>query len=112
MHLTPFQGQKNEQLGYSLNDFMSAYRAPENMKYDGAAVQVGRHTNFQKSIWKYEIKTHVSAPRRPNENPVEGAIIEIKKRWYRIKKNLHVPDCLWDYDITYVCETGNLTVKS
>eukprot|EP00978_Attheya_sp_CCMP212_P022615 scaffold67703_cov46-Attheya_sp.AAC.1 len=28
----------------------------------------------------YEIKYHVSAPRRPNENPVEGGIRELKKR--------------------------------
>ena len=48
------------------------------MTYDSAAVQVGQHTNFQKSIRKYEIKTHVSAPRRPNENPVEGSIRDIK----------------------------------
>ena len=37
---------------------------------------------------------------------------DIKKRWYRIQTKLHVPDRRWDYSITYVCETGNLTVNS
>ena len=74
---------------------MSAYRAPEHLAYDGVDVQVGQHTNFQKSIRKYEIKTHILSPRRPNEKPVEGAIRDIQKQWYRIQTKLHVPDRLW-----------------
>ena len=108
----PISRENNEQAGFSLNDLASEYGGPEYLTYDGADVQVGKHTNFQKSIRKYEIKTHVSAPRRPNENLVEGAIREIKKQWYRMQKKLHVTDLLWDYDIAYVCETGNLAVNS
>ena len=102
----------SEHVGYSLNDLVNDYRAPAHLTYDGAAVQVGRNTNFQKSVQKYKIKTHVWAPRRPNENPVEGAIREIKMRWYRIQAKLKVPDLLWDYGITYFCETENLTVNN
>ena len=54
----------------------------------------------------------MSAPWRPNENLMEGDIREMKKRWYWIYVMLKVPDSLWDYVITYVCETGNLTVNS
>ena len=74
-------------------------------KWDDIQTTKSQYINTKK-------KTHVSAPRRPNENPVEGAIRDIKKRWYRIQTNLHIPDQLWDYGINYVCETGNLTVKS
>ena len=95
-----------------MNYFVSGYGALECLTYDGASVQVGRHTNFHNLIQKYEIRTHISAPRTPNENPVEGAIKEIKKRWYRIQAKLIAPDRLWDYGITYVCKTGNLTVNS
>ena len=102
----------NENVGYSLNDFVSDYGAPEHLTYDGAAVQVGRHTLFQKSLRKYQIKNHVSAPRRPNENPAEASIREVKKRWYRLQAKKNIPDRLWDYGIKYVCETGNLTVNS
>ena len=108
----PISRANNGQVGYSLNDFVSAYGAPEHLTYDDTAVQLGQHTNLQKSIRKYEIKTHVSAPRRPNENPVEGAIRGIKNGWYRIQTKLHVPYRLWNYGITYVCETGNLIVYS
>ena len=53
-----------EHVGYSLNDFVRDYGAPEHLTYDGAAVQIGRNTNFQKSVRKYKIKTHMSAPWR------------------------------------------------
>ena len=66
----PIPRANSEHIGYSLNDFVSDYGATDHLTYDGAAVQVGRDTNFQKSVWKYKIKTHVSAPRRPNKNPV------------------------------------------
>ena len=69
----------NENVGQSLTRFISDYGIPEHLTYDGAAVQTGSRTLFQDTIRKYWIKPHVSAPRRPNENPVEGAICEIKK---------------------------------
>lgn len=102
----------NENVGQSLRTFVNEYGAPEHLTYDGAAVQVGSKTMFQETIRKYEIKSHVSAPRRPNENPAEGAIREIKRRWYRLKEKKNIPDRLWDFGIEYICETGNLMVNS
>ena len=102
----------NEQVGYSLNAFVSDFGAPESLTYDGAAVQVGRKTIFQETIRKHDIKPHVSAPRRPNENPAEAAIRELKRRWYRLQSNLNIPDRLLDYGLEYVSETGNLMVNS
>ena len=73
-----------ENVGYSLSDFVSDYGASEHLTFDGATVQVGRNTHFQNTIWKNDIKSHVSAPHRPNENPAEGNIQEIKKKCYMI----------------------------
>ena len=67
---------------------------------------------FQEMICKHDIKPHVSAPRRPNENPAEAGIRELKRRWYRLQSKLNVPDRLWDYGLEYVSETGNLMVNS
>lgn len=80
----PYHLKKADRLsvGYSLNDFIGDYGAPEHLTYDGAAVQVGSKTKFVETIRKANIKTHVSGPRRPNENPAESAIREIKKQWY------------------------------
>ena len=95
-HLPKVDG---EHVGNSLRSFISDYGVPEHLTYDGAAVQVGRKTDFQKTIRKHEIKPHTSAPRRPNENPTEGSIREIKRRWYRLQARKNVPERLWDYGI-------------
>jgi hypothetical protein len=60
------------------------------------------------AIWRYEIKYHVSDPRRPNENPAEQAIHEVKKRWYRLMLKKKIPSRLWDYGFMWVCETDNV----
>ena len=72
------------------------------------SVQTGPRTRFMEAIRRYEIKYHVSGPRRPNENPAEQSIHEIKKRWYRIMLKKKVPPRLWDYGFTWVCETENI----
>ena len=54
-------------------------------------------------------KAHVSAPRRPDENPAEGFIRELKRKWYRIQDKVNAPDRLWDFGVEYVCEIGNIT---
>ena len=101
-----------EQVGYSLNEFIDDYGAPEHLTYDGAAVQVGSKTKFVDTIRKAQIRTHVSAPRRPDENPTKGSIREVKKKWYRIQAKKKAPDQICDFGISYVCETGNITASS
>ena len=63
-------------------------------------------------IRQFGIKHHISAPRRPNGNPAEASIREIKKRWYQIMMKRKVPRRLWDYGLVWICETRNLSVSS
>jgi len=108
----PLMAAKGDDIGYSLTDFMHEYGSPQHLTFDGAQAQKGPNTLFMKNIRRAEIQYHISAPRKPNENPAEGGIREIKKRMYRIMMKKHVPRRLWDYGIKWVCETGNLTVSS
>ena len=101
-----------EKVRYSLSDFINEYGAPEHLTYDGAAVQMGSKTRVVDNIRKHEIKTHISGPQRPNENPTEGLIREIKKQWYWMKAKKNIPNRLWDFGISYLCETGNITANS
>ena len=110
--LYPISKADNEQVGYSLSKFVSEYGAPDHLTYDGAAVQVGRKTLFQDLLRRHEIKNHVSAPRRPNENPAEAAIRELKFSWYRLQAKKAVPDRLWDFGMEYVCQTQCHTVNA
>ena len=67
-----------DEIGQSLSDFISQYCIPEHLTFDGASAQLGRNTLFMKNIRRHEIKYHVSVLRRPNENPAEGLIHELK----------------------------------
>ena len=102
----------NEDIGHILGAFISEYGVPEHLTYDGAAVKLESKTISQNHVRKYDIQTQRSAPRRPNENPCEGYICEIEKKWYQIQEKKKIPDTLWDYGIDYICETENMTVNS
>ena len=101
-----------EHVGHTLNRMIEDYGAPEHLIMDGASVQVGSRTSLQNIIRKASIKTHISHPRRPEENPAERAILGIKTRWYRLKQCKNIPDRLWDFGLDYITETGNLTHNS
>ena len=106
------QRANNDNVGNSLNDFINDYGIPDHLTYDRAAVQVGSKTKFQETIRRSRIHTHVYAPRRPNENPAEGSIREVKKRWYTLQAKKNIPNRVWDYGISWICETGNVTTNS
>ena len=108
----PIRNATGDELGYTLQDFCNDFGVPEHLKSDGHMSQVGINTLFKQLIRRHDIKHKISEPRRPNQNPAESAIREVKKRWYRIMMKKAVPKRLWDYGIVWVCETGNLSVSS
>ena len=97
-------------LGYSYRDFSNDFGIPEHLTFDDYSAQVVRNTLFMKTFRKYDTQYNISSPRRPNENPVEGYIRELKKIWYRIMLNKKVPEILWDYGLVWISKTGNLSV--
>ena len=88
---------ERETIGQSLNDFVHDFGAPKHLTFDGYSAQKGNKTDFMKRLRHYDIPYHISAPRRPNENPVEGSIRELKRRFYRVKTAKNVSDRLWDF---------------
>ena len=108
----PIKDTESDTLSYMLKDFINDFGAPNKLTFDGAQAQVGQHTEFMKTIRRYEIKYHVSSPRRPNKNPAESSIREIKKQWCRIMRKKGVPPRIWDFGLVWICETGNITVSS
>ena len=108
----PMRAATGDSIGHSLLNFAHDYGAPDELIFDGAQAQVGPNTLFMKTLRKLLIKYHVSSLRQPNENPSEGGIYELKKRWYRIMVKKKVPRRLWDFRLVWVFETGNFTVSS
>ena len=99
-------------VGHSLQSLIHDYGAPAHLTLEGAAEHVGNNTLVMKTLRKYEVSYHIPSPPRPNENPSEGSIRQIKHRWYRIISKKNVPRRLWDFGFIWTCETGNISVSS
>ncbi|CAJ1962216.1 unnamed protein product [Cylindrotheca closterium] len=78
---------------------------------DGAPVQIGRKTTFMDTICRCNIDHHISKPYTPKENPAEGGIRELKRRYYRLIIKHGIPERLWDFVLDYVVDTMNVTVN-
>ena len=76
----PMVSPTGDSLGYLYRYFSHDSGIPEHLTFDCYSAQVGRNTLFMKTVRKYDTHYHISSPRRPNENPVEGSIREINKR--------------------------------
>ena len=63
------------------------------------------------TINRATIDYHISRPYRPEENPAEGGIRELKRRFYRLVVKHGIPDRLWDFILDYVVDTMNITAN-
>jgi hypothetical protein len=48
----------------------------------GAQEFIENKAEFMKTIKSYDIELHVSEPHCPQQNPAEGIIREIRRRWF------------------------------
>mgnify|MGYP003326537431 FL=1 len=101
-----------DSVGYTLSSFIHDYGKPSHLTFDGIPTQTGANTSFMKTIRRAQILYHVSQPYTPRENPAEGSIREIKRRLYRIMHKKNIPWRLWDFILSWICETGNVVVSS
>lgn len=109
--LYPIERANGQRVGDTLGSFIADYGIPDHLTYDGALVQTGTNTRFMDLIRRNDIRYHVSAPRRPNENPAEAAIRDLKMKWYRLQHRKNIPTRLWDYGMTWLCEISNVTAN-
>ena len=101
-----------DQIGNTLRDFVNNFGVPQHLTFDGYSSHVCKGSLFMKTVRKCNIDFYISGVRRPNENPAEGSIRQIKQRWYHIMTKKQIPQRLWDYGLVWTCETGNLCVSS
>jgi uncharacterized membrane protein YgcG len=108
----PIESLTGDAVGETLRNFANEHGAPDHLTYDGAANQTGPKTEFQRRIRKYDIITHTSEKDRPNQNPAEGGIRQLKMKWYRAMHRRNVPNRLWSFGLKWVSEIGNRTTNS
>ena len=87
----------------ALDDFVNDYGAMDLLISDGSAEQCGPHTEFQQKIRKHKVEHKRSEKERHNQNPAEGVIREVRKRWYQTIFKTNCPRRLWTYGVPYAC---------
>jgi hypothetical protein len=87
--------------GQALKTFIMELGVPEELTIDGSKEQTKPKTDFQKYCRRNDIKVTRTEPERPNQNPAEGVIREIRRRWFRTMIRKRVPRKLWDYGVRW-----------
>ena len=67
--------------GDALKIFCKEFGVPDTLFSDGSKEQTGKNTTFVNQVCKYNIKHHVIEPNLHNQNPAEGVIHEIRRKW-------------------------------
>ena len=91
--------------GDALRLFCQEFGVPERLTFDGSKEQCEKGTKFMKQIRRHDINYHISEPDMHNQNPVEGPIRELRRKWYRLMIRNRVPENFWDYGLRWVSET-------
>ena len=98
-----------ERLEMPLKIFCKEFGVPEHLTFDGSKEQCMPGTQFMKQIRTHSISYHISEADLHNQNPAEGVIGEIRRKWYRLMVRKRVPPQLWDYGMRYISEISSLT---
>ena len=96
----------------ALKTFINEYGAPEVMISDGAKEQVGQGTKFQQTLRKNQITPIRTPPNRPNQNPCETVIRELRKKWYRSIFRTNCPKALWNYGLPHTASIMQVTATN
>jgi hypothetical protein len=90
--------------GEALRVFCEEFGVPDKLTFDGSKEQNGKNTEFMKQIRKNDIDYHTIEPERHNQNPAEGVIREIRRKWLRTMVRKRVPRKFWDYGARWTTE--------
>ena len=72
--------EKKSDCNEALSKFIHDFGAPDEMTMNGSKEKTCQNSNFQKLFKKHDIPSRVCEPERPNNNPEERCIREVRKR--------------------------------
>ena len=98
--------------GDALKVFCREFGVPDHLTFDGSGEQNGKNTTFMKQIRKHNIDHHTTEANLHQQNPAEGVIRELRKKWYRVMVRKQVPTRLWDYGMKWCADIMSLTHTS
>jgi hypothetical protein len=95
--------------GLALKSFIMEFGVPEDLTIDGSKEQSSEGTEFMKSCRRNNIQVTRTEPERPNQNPAEGVIREVRRCWFWTMIRKRVPRKLWDYGIRWTTQVMQRT---
>ena len=108
----PTTSAKALDIDVTLKDFINDCGAPTTMTMDGAKSQTARGSAFMSRLRRNHITPIISGPYRPNMNPCESVIRELRKKWYRAIFKTNCPRALWNYGIPHIAKIMQLTATN
>ena len=79
---------------------------------DGSREQMGQYTQFQKLLRQHNVISVSTQLHRPNQNPSETVIRELRKRWYCAIFRTNCPRALWNYGLPHFARLMSLTATN
>jgi hypothetical protein len=101
--------QRKAQAGEALKTFVLELGVPKELTIDGSKEQNMPGTDFMKCCREIGIKVHRAEAEHPNHDPAEGAIREVRRRWFRTMIRNRVPRRLWDYGVGWTTQAMQRT---
>ena len=97
----PIRDKTKVEVDGALKRFIKEYGAPDSMITDGSREQTAKGSLFQRTLRKNNIDGVITPPHRPNLNPVETVIRELRKKWYRAIFRTNCPRVIWNYGLPH-----------
>jgi hypothetical protein len=95
--------------GQALKEFISELGVPDELTIDGSKEHNEKGTEFMKTCRKHDIRVTRMEAERSNQNPAEGVIREVQRKWFRIMIRKRVPQKLWDYGVQWTAQVMQRT---
>jgi hypothetical protein len=90
--------------GQALKEFISELGVPDELTIDGSKEQNEKGTEFMKTCRKHDMRVTRTEAEQSNQNPAEGVIREVRRKWFRIMIRKRVPRKLWDYGARWTAQ--------
>ena len=105
----PTPSKKSVDIDEALKKFITDFGAPTTMTMDGSKEQTSRNSAFNGRLRRNRITPIICNPHRPNKNPAETVIRELRKKWYRAIFQTNCPKSLWNYGLPHFASIMQMT---
>lgn len=100
---------KKSKVRDALKVFCAEFRVPQKLTFDGSKEQTSKGTEFMKQIQSNGVDYHIMEPEQHNQNPAEGVVRLVHKKWFCTMVQKRVPRVFWEHGTKWVCQIMRLT---